>query len=89
MIFTCKVCKVEFSRRPSSHAKYCSQTCMLKDPEYHKAVSNGVKKSINKDSLSGMDKIYHMVNKANEARIKKYGKKENRLVRSRHSKASS
>ena len=81
MIFICKICKKEFSAKPSTHAKYCSFDCMRKDPDYHKSISNGVKQAISRNPEAHKERIKKMLEAALKVKIKKYGKKEDRFVK--------
>lgn len=84
MKFICKYCKKEFERKPSSNAKYCSFDCMRKDPDYKKALSNGVKRSGYKNTERQQLQIKKMTEAARQARIQKYGKFEDRLYKCRN-----
>lgn len=84
MIFVCKYCGKEFNKKPSSNAKYCSTKCMYADPDYKKALSIGAKNGINSNMEMHKLKIKKMTEAARQARIKKYGKFEDRLYKSRN-----
>ena len=75
MIFICKTCGKEFNKKPSTKAKYCCVDCMRKDPDYKKSCGNNHKGDIEK------------IKKMNEAKqammLKKYGKYEDRHVKTR------
>ena len=81
MKFICKYCGKEFNNKPSSNAKYCSKECMKKDPNHRLAISNGVKNAgfLNSEKQKLTQK--KMTEAAKLARIKKYGKYEDRLVK--------
>lgn len=81
MIFVCKYCGKEFNKKPSSNAKYCSLECMRKDSNYKKAISDGVKKSGYKNTEKQKENLKRMTEAARQAKIKKYGKFENRLYK--------
>lgn len=46
MIRKCKICKLEFTCKPSSKQKYCSLTCCHNDPEYKRNQSEKAKKRV-------------------------------------------
>ena len=56
---------------------------MREDSGYKKAISNGVKKAGYKNTEKQREKIKQMTEAARQARIKKYGKFEDRLFRCR------
>lgn len=84
MIFICKYCGKEFNKKPSSKAKYCSLECMRDDPNYKKAISDGVKKIGYKNTEKQREQMKKMTEAAKQARIKKYGKYEDRKVRAKN-----
>jgi len=81
MKFICKYCKKEFKKKPSSNAKYCCKECMYNDPEYKKALSVGARIGIASNIEMHRLKIQNMTEAAKQARIKKYGKFEDRLYK--------
>jgi hypothetical protein len=81
MIFVCKHCGKEFKKKPSSKAKYCSLECMRKDPDYRKSLSDAAKRIGYKGTEKQKESQRKMVEASRQARIKKYGKYEDRLVK--------
>lgn len=84
MIFICKHCGKEFKKKPSLKPKYCCTKCMYADPDYKKALSDGAKAGIKANKEMHKLKIQQMTEAARQARIKKYGKFEDRLFRCRN-----
>lgn len=81
MIFICKYCGKKFEKKPSSKAKYCCLECMRKDPNYKKALSDSAKKAGYKNTDKQKETQRKMTEAARQARIEKYGKYEDRLVK--------
>lgn len=84
MFFVCKYCGKEFNKKPSSKAKYCCKKCMYADPDYKKALSNGAKIGINANIEKHKIKMQQMVEAAKLAKIKKYGKYKDRLIKTKN-----
>ena len=84
MIFVCKKCGKEFNGKPSKKAKYCSVECMWSDPEYKKSLGGGMNSERNNRSKKQKEAVKKMVEAAKQARIKKYGNFEDRLIKTKN-----